>query len=150
MLFRSFSHGITAPSFSGSGGGLTGLDASKLSSGTAADARLSANIPRKSASSNRFQGKLLALGFGGLGTGGSPAFTGAGSAIIPAGKRRVTIDEPAMIGPGRHVVVSLESDPGANVAIRNTVRSPGKIDIFLTGNVAKDTEVAYFIFRRGT
>jgi hypothetical protein len=68
---NNFGGALTATSFSGSGSGLTSLNASQLSSGTVADARLSSNVPLLSASQNNFSGALTA---GSLST---PSFSAA-------------------------------------------------------------------------
>ncbi len=60
-------HGtISAPGFTGNGDGLTNLDASKISSGTLADARLSANVALRAGGNSFFdnQSKSGSLDFG--------------------------------------------------------------------------------------
>jgi hypothetical protein len=62
---------VTATSFSGTGGGLTGLNASQLTSGTVNDARLSSDVARRSGG-NAFTGNQTITG-GNVGIGTSPA-----------------------------------------------------------------------------
>src|SRR6266849_6544649 len=56
----SFTGILSAGSFTGSGAGLTSLNASSLSSGAVADVRLSSNVPLLSNASNTFTGSLSA------------------------------------------------------------------------------------------
>src|SRR5438105_3964673 len=74
--------GVTAAGFTGSGAGVTALNASHLATGTVPDARLSSNVSLLNRLLNRFTGKVRALSFGGLAAGAAPAFEGSGSAII--------------------------------------------------------------------
>lgn len=64
-----FAAGVSAASFAGNGSGLTGLNASAMTSGTVADARLSTNVPRKDATSTVFGGTVTAAEFEGGGAG---------------------------------------------------------------------------------
>lgn len=63
----TFTGGVTATAFTGSGSALTSLNAGNLASGTVADARLSSNIPKLNAS-NTFAGAITALNFSGSGS----------------------------------------------------------------------------------
>lgn len=58
---------VVAANFSGSGSGITGINASNLSTGTISDGRLSLNIPRLSAA-NAFAGQITTTGNMGIGT----------------------------------------------------------------------------------
>jgi hypothetical protein len=55
--------------FAGKGAGLTALNASSISAGTLADARLSGQVPLKNARSNAFTGALSAASLAGKGSG---------------------------------------------------------------------------------
>ncbi len=100
-------------SFSGNGGGLTGLNASQLTGGTVNDARLSANVARLNASQtftaantfnhtgNRFTGSFTGNG-GGLSGLTASQLTGA----IPA-----TVMEASLLR-GMTVASLLPNDPG--------------------------------------
>jgi hypothetical protein len=69
---------VTATTFSGSGSSLTSLNANNLSSGTVADARLSANVALLNGATNRFTGVLQATNVNNQLTG---VFTGNGGGL---------------------------------------------------------------------
>ncbi len=135
---------VTAAGFSGDGGNLTSLNASNIQTGTIPDARLAGNVARLDATISRFEGKLTAASFGGPGTK-APKFAGSGRARVKKGSDRVTIVDPG-ITRATNCLVAFLSDPG-DVAVKYVVPSAGTCEVLLTGNVSKNTRVAFFMFR---
>ncbi|MBS0196219.1 MAG: hypothetical protein JSR77_05620 [Planctomycetes bacterium] len=77
----SFAAGLSAASFAGSGGGLTNLNASNITSGTISDLRLSSNIPLKDAA-NAFTSTGTTTFAGRLVAGSSSDLTSPSASIV--------------------------------------------------------------------
>src|SRR5207249_2285686 len=112
---NSFTGALAAASLTGNGAGLSTLNATNLTSGTLNDARLSSNIPRRDFATNTFAGRVRAKSFSGP-SGGAPSFPTVGTATVLAGKSSVHV-VASTISLTSQVLVTLQSDPGANVAV---------------------------------
>lgn len=126
----TFNSSVTANSFTGSGASLTSLNANNISSGTVADARLSANIARLNAD-NSFSGLLNAagniisqsalLGLGGV-VGGSNGIRSEGPLnvygnITNSSTGIVNITNETHVGYGQHIDYPFQVTGGPNQQI---------------------------------
>ncbi len=151
VAFATFTGTVEADKFVGDGSGLTNLplptasniDASKIASGTLADARLSSNVALKNtAATADFVGAVSGKYF--TGPAGLPRFPTAGAATIRAGRSKVRVSNQA-VSASAVVLAVLQSDPGKAVSIRHIAKGAGFFDVFLTGAVAAKTAVGYMI-----
>jgi hypothetical protein len=135
---------VSAGSFNGNGASVTGMDASNLSSGTVADARLSSNVPLRAAGANTFAGAIRAALLAGP-SGGPPVFPDVGTVIIKTGKASGQVIRP--MGAKDVVIAVLQSNPGPGVLLRFVRKLASSFRVVLTRRAAADTTVAYVIVR---
>jgi len=122
---------LVATSFSGGGSGLTGLNASNLSSGTVNDARLSTNAALKNAAAN-FTASLQHNGNNVCDASGNCVGSGAGGAIGGNG----TANQVAMFNGGGFTIANslLSQDAGAT-----TVTATG--NFVTTGGISAGSSI---------
>lgn len=133
---------LSAASLAGPGGGLTGLNASNLGSGTVPDARLSAVIVRTTARSTAFTGTVAAKKYTGP-SNGALALAGSGIGTVPRGEDNARIVNPLCMGSSK-VLVTLQGNPG-DAAVKYVKPGKGFFDLFLTAPVGAPTKVAYLV-----
>ena len=141
----TFSGEVRATSFKGGGGALTGLNAGSLV-GSLSDARLSGNVPLKSAAANAFAGAVAAATFGGPDEATPPVFTNAGVANVPVGKDQFNV-VVAGVKPGMVVLATLQGNAGDGVAIKHVLVKPGKFGVYLTKAATRAAKLGYFVIR---
>ena len=125
----SFSAGTVTGTFSGSGAGLTGLDAGRVASGTLADGRLSSNVPLLNAAqtfsgANTFAGVARLTNNGNILVG---THTGDGSGLVNINASSISGLANVAVPAGSLVVSSLAQDSAliaAGYGLTTTIPSP--------------------------
>ena len=148
-VINEFAGRIGAQIFAGDGSLLTNLpspaeiDATAITTGTLADARLSSNVALTNKTGGTvFKGRVSARSFSS--PSGVPKFPTVGVATIPAGGSQVHVQHAAASAT-TVIMAVLQSDPGAAVAIRHIARGVGFFDVFLTGAAPAGATVGYMI-----
>lgn len=142
-----FAGGVSAASLAGNGAGLSGLNAGALATGKVSPARLPRTLAYRSRKLNVFTGAVQAKSFAGA-KRSAPAFPTVGAATIRPGRSSVHVVSKA-VDAGTQVLVTLQSDPGADVHVKWVFKAQGSFDVFLTGPVKAPTTIGYFVVRKG-
>lgn len=140
-----FTGGVRAATYAGDGASITGLNASNVIAGTLADARLTRNIPRRNARVTPFAGAVRAAQFSGL-QGKPPAFSGLGTAQVPAGAKEVRIRARG-VGPGVHVLGLFQTNPGDGVALAHVEKLRSGFKAVLNAPATRQATLAFFVVR---
>lgn len=157
----TFASSVQAASFAGSGAGLTalnaanvatgvldparvpGLPASRITSGRLPLARLSRTVARRNAKIAPFAGRVSAKEFSGP-RGNPPAFRGAGSVTIAAGRAIARVKAPGLTDKSQ-VLALLQGSAGPGRMVARIERVQGGFRVRLNRPATAAARIGYFV-----